>query len=61
MTVGELIERLQRLPGDPDLRTVVVRMTLRRPYAGDVTVEGVVRDLSLGSVELNLDCFGYVE
>jgi len=40
MTVAELIEDLQGLPGDPSLRAVVVRVLIQREHAPDATVDG---------------------
>lgn len=47
MTVPELIEKLQRLPGDSDLRIVRVRLAKRRQWeVADIRdVTGVVLDV----------------
>lgn len=47
MTVTELIEALQQLSGDPDLRTVRLMVTISRPYAKDVRVDGGVWGVSV--------------
>ena len=48
MTVADLIEKLQRLPGDSSLRRVEISVTVNRPYKGRIVMD----DCDVHSVEL---------
>ena len=50
MTVAELIEELQRLPGDAALRTVEFRVTVHRYYAAPTQASGEVYDVDISGV-----------
>lgn len=61
MTVSELITKLQALHGDPDLRTVVVRMNLSRPYSDKPQMVGgnSIDDVRLSHDVVELTSHGY--
>lgn len=61
MVVSELIELLRALPGDPDLRHVAVKVIVSRPYAGDITAGGNIRDVSVDQGEASLLASIYIE
>lgn len=61
MTVAELIEQLQTLPGDADLRHVVVLITVHRPYASDTRMECSINRVGIDRDVAQLDAFGYLE
>lgn len=61
MTVGELIEELQQLPGNSDLRVVLARVIVNRPYATDVAREGTISRVSLERDAALLTTFIYIE
>jgi hypothetical protein len=47
MTVAELIEALQQLPGDPSLRPVVVAVQIGRPYIDGDDLSGRIDRVDL--------------
>ena len=40
VTVADLIEKLQRLPGDSTLRRVEIKVTVHRPYKAETVMDG---------------------
>jgi hypothetical protein len=61
MTVAELIEKLQQLPGDPDLRAVVFYVTVHRPYAADARMHCAVTTIQLEHDVVAICAHGYLE
>lgn len=61
MTVAELIEALQREPGDKDLCYVDLRVTVQRPYAKDAVMHCNIGSLSLNHGEMVIHARGYIE
>lgn len=61
MTVSELIEELKQVHGDPDLRTVMLDMTIKRPYAKDQRVQGNIHRVTLRHDVIEIQGYGYIE
>lgn len=54
MTVPELIEALQAIPGDSTLRTMRVLVTVGRPYAKPTAAEGPITHVGVEGTEVIL-------
>lgn len=61
MTVVELIEELRGLPGDPDLRAVIFRVRVQRPYASDAWMECSVNTIQIEHDVVVVRANGYID
>lgn len=62
MTVSELIEELQRLPGDCDLRPVLFYVTLHRgKYFNDTRVDCAVSSIGIEHDAVAIRAFGHID
>lgn len=61
MTVSELIDRLKGLPGDADLRMVVLNVTVMRPYAPDTRMQCRATDVDVERDVCQISGYGHIE
>jgi len=61
VTVAELIEKLQALHGDNELRLVVLDVEAHRPYAKPQTFEATPQTVSLDAAVCRIKAWGWLE